>query len=1134
MVAVCCVVVLAVGVERAQFRFSGYEDQTVFVELADWLANDPTDPGLRSRRVGVVSGDTRWDTDGWTYTHAAWVWTSGVPAAELIWFRLTPLFVWAAPLAVFALAYEVTRREETAAWSTAALVIFGLMTVDSLVYYPTTITFGQFALFQVNTLRTLATALMTPLALMTGLAYLRAPSHRHLLLLLVAGLALASLHPRQIIILLYSIGAAAVLVSAAQPTRERLRRLALLAAALALLIALPLAQRMNRPFLAIMSQTTIENEAERAVEGDADNPRTSLLFLDAPVLGRTYIIDPAFIFYHPALAAAVALALLIALRWRGSLAAQYVAASTGATLALLFVPGLAALFANLVSPDLAPGIVFGIPVALIFGISIDAALAWLCRANLRLAVLQSAAALVVIAVIAFLLFEPVPIPASARDQIRASNLMQAGRDMQPADRLLIERLRDLLPRNQVSVVLTPDRIANYVVESIPRTLVTGGRDSGNRTAAQTRRFHELASDYPPWLDDRDSRFLNRWGVTHIVVEADNPRLTQLLLEPERFDLLDTVAGYTIFRVASTQPRVEDSLYSGMTYFYRRQQNRRWAQPGFDLQQPGNPEGWASIIAQAEGIDGESALVARAFSSLMLGDDAAALPLWQQLHDAHPDIPLVTEALAHTLLALDQPDAAADVLLAALERPETASRVLAARALITADFFYLLDADERRRVIATAEADALVWDQLAVRDQPDATRSRVALLLSAGEFDSAARWHEAIPGPEVTPQDLVTRASLALAKGDIERALALLQPATDADWIAPNAQVHPDRWQNNIAAQTYYLLVGDLARRDGRLGDAEAAFRRAIEAGSLWAGRYFLAQTLTAQGNTEEAAALSAQLAADWQAAYDRSMPELVSLLTLVDNGAVFVTDAQVSQAEAANTVTVTATYGSLHGTPYPAREWRIAVLNPDTGSFYAEVTVAGVYIPGALVRASMTLNLPDDLPPLTRALVYIEPRYDNRVTFGSLITPVVLNRPASAIPSANALPVDAALGDLMSLVSFDADADADKLRLTLYWQASAPVPADFQVFVHVLDAAGNIVAQRDTAPVNGAYPTSQWRFDTLVEDTHQFVFDPPLTPGAYRVAIGLYDAVDQRRLPVGTAAYPVSDDRLILYEFVVE
>jgi hypothetical protein len=98
----------------------------------------------------------------------------------------------------------------------------------------------------------------------------------------------------------------------------------------------------------------------------------------------------------------------------------------------------------------------------------------------------------------------------------------------------------------------------------------------------------------------------------------------------------------------------------------------------------------------------------------------------------------------------------------------------------------------------------------------------------------------------------------------------------------------------------------------------------------------------------------------------------------------------------------------------------------------------------------------------------------------------------------------------------------DVVPLTLFWQARQPVQQDAKVFVHLLDAAGQLVAQHDSEPVNGLRPTSTWRPGESIVDRHGVLLPDDLPPGDYHLVAGLYDPVTGNRLLVtaGTSAPP--------------
>lgn len=79
------------------------------------------------------------------------------------------------------------------------------------------------------------------------------------------------------------------------------------------------------------------------------------------------------------------------------------------------------------------------------------------------------------------------------------------------------------------------------------------------------------------------------------------------------------------------------------------------------------------------------------------------------------------------------------------------------------------------------------------------------------------------------------------------------------------------------------------------------------------------------------------------------------------------------------------------------------------------------------------------------------------------------------------------------------------LPLALFWRATRPLPADYVVYIHLVDAAGNKVAQRDLAPLEGRRPTSNWPVDEVIRDDQDLSIPATVTPGSYRLLAGMYD-----------------------------
>jgi hypothetical protein len=82
----------------------------------------------------------------------------------------------------------------------------------------------------------------------------------------------------------------------------------------------------------------------------------------------------------------------------------------------------------------------------------------------------------------------------------------------------------------------------------------------------------------------------------------------------------------------------------------------------------------------------------------------------------------------------------------------------------------------------------------------------------------------------------------------------------------------------------------------------------------------------------------------------------------------------------------------------------------------------------------------------------------------------------------------------------------ESMQLTLYWRALGPLPKSYDVFVHVENERGIIQSQHDGVPGGAKRPTNLWRAGEIIVDRHQIEIKPTMTPGRYRVVVGLYDA----------------------------
>ncbi len=117
-------------------------------------------------------------------------------------------------------------------------------------------------------------------------------------------------------------------------------------------------------------------------------------------------------------------------------------------------------------------------------------------------------------------------------------------------------------------------------------------------------------------------------------------------------------------------------------------------------------------------------------------------------------------------------------------------------------------------------------------------------------------------------------------------------------------------------------------------------------------------------------------------------------------------------------------------------------------------------------------------------------------------------------------PVDARFGDAIALLGYDLAQSDDSLRVTLYWQALRPMGRPYTVFVHLIAPDGQIAAQQDAMPQQGAAPTSCWRPGEFITDPYTLTLPAQLPPGRYRLETGWYFWETGERLPVAGVEAP--------------
>lgn len=86
------------------------------------------------------------------------------------------------------------------------------------------------------------------------------------------------------------------------------------------------------------------------------------------------------------------------------------------------------------------------------------------------------------------------------------------------------------------------------------------------------------------------------------------------------------------------------------------------------------------------------------------------------------------------------------------------------------------------------------------------------------------------------------------------------------------------------------------------------------------------------------------------------------------------------------------------------------------------------------------------------------------------------------------------------------------VTLQLTWHSNGPLPHNYTIFAHLLDANNNLLVQDDGPPRDGAYPTMFWGVDEQIVTEYTFTIPETAPNGLTRLAVGFYRVEDGSRL----------------------
>ncbi len=119
----------------------------------------------------------------------------------------------------------------------------------------------------------------------------------------------------------------------------------------------------------------------------------------------------------------------------------------------------------------------------------------------------------------------------------------------------------------------------------------------------------------------------------------------------------------------------------------------------------------------------------------------------------------------------------------------------------------------------------------------------------------------------------------------------------------------------------------------------------------------------------------------------------------------------------------------------------------------------------------------------------------------------------------------AQVGDSISLMGWESNpslsanaiplARGQSFDVDLLWRGDRAMSQSFTVFVHLSDSNGRVVADADSPPLRGLFPTERWTPGETIRDRHTLKVPADLAPGDYVIEVGMYRPTDGVRLRIG-------------------
>lgn len=130
------------------------------------------------------------------------------------------------------------------------------------------------------------------------------------------------------------------------------------------------------------------------------------------------------------------------------------------------------------------------------------------------------------------------------------------------------------------------------------------------------------------------------------------------------------------------------------------------------------------------------------------------------------------------------------------------------------------------------------------------------------------------------------------------------------------------------------------------------------------------------------------------------------------------------------------------------------------------------------------------------------------------------------VPEAAQYSAQATFGETFELLDVSAPAavqPGDTITLHFTWRAALQPKEDFTLFIHLLDANGQLVVGNDGVPARGNHPTARWQVGQINRFNVPLNIPPDTPSGLYSLSVGWYSwpSLDRLPLPDGVSTVTV-------------